>query len=45
MFSLDGREGREEERERDIDVREKYQLVASCMYFSQGPNPQPSYVP
>ena len=41
----------EEGRERNIDVREKDQLVASCMLpdqglsQDQGPNPQPRHVP
>ena len=38
------REGREKERERDIDVREKHLLDALCMCSHQGPNPQPRHV-
>ena len=30
LLILKGREGREREREKNIDVREKHQLVASC---------------
>ena len=37
--------GREKERERNINVRENHQLVASCMRPDQGWNLQPSYVP
>ena len=33
------------ERERNIDVREKYQLVASHVYLNQGSNLQHRYVP
>ena len=36
---------REEGRERNIDVREKHQLVASHIYNDQGLNLQPRYVP
>ena len=45
-FQKRGREGgREVERERDISVREKYQLIASPMHPIQGLNPQSTYVP
>ena len=42
---LDSREGREKERERNTDMREQHQLVASCMHPNQGLNPQPGHVP
>ena len=32
-------------RDRNIDVREKHQSVASGMYLNQGLNPQPRHVP
>ena len=38
------REGKEKERERNIDVRDKYRSVASCTQPDQGPNPKPSHV-
>ena len=37
--------GREREMERNIDVREKHQSLASCMCSDWGPNPQPKHVP
>ena len=38
--------GREKERERNINVREKHQSTASCMYPNlQGMNLQPRHVP
>ena len=37
-------EGRENERERSMDVREKHQLVVSYMHPDQGLNPQPRHV-
>ena len=42
---LEREEGRENERERNIHVREKYWLVAFCRYPSWGPNPQPGHMP
>ena len=33
------------EREGNIDVREKHQLVAPCTQPEQGPNPKPKHVP
>ena len=33
------------ERERNINVREKHQLVAFCRHPNQGPNPQPRHEP
>ena len=36
---------RKRERHTDIDVREKHQVVASCMCPDQGSNPQPRHVP
>ena len=42
---LERREGREEERERNISVREKHQSVASRMCPHQRLNPQPRHVP
>ena len=45
MF-IDFRErGRDREMERNIDVREKHQSLASCMCSDWGPNPQPKHVP
>ena len=35
---LERREGREKERKRNIDVREKYQSLASHMHPNWGPN-------
>ena len=43
---IDFRErGRDREMERNIDVREKHQSLASCMCSDWGPNPQPKHVP
>lgn len=43
------RVGREEERQREgeVDVRETYRLVASCMHSDQdqGPSLQPRFAP
>ena len=36
---------REKERKRNIDVSEKYRLVASHMHSNQGPNPQAMHMP
>ena len=36
---------RKGEKEKNIDGREKYQLVASQMHPNQGSNLQPRYVP
>ena len=41
---LESREGREKEGKRNIEVREKYQLDAFCMYPIQGLNLQPRHV-
>ena len=42
---IDSRErGREEERERNIDVREKYRSLASRIHPRWGPSPQPRHV-
>ena len=38
-------EGREKERERNIDVREKHQLGASHTCSNWGQNPQSRHVP
>ena len=38
---LERGEGREKERERNINVREIHPLVASLMHPNQGPNLQP----
>ena len=38
-------EGREKERERNTDVREKHQLVASCTHHDWGLNQQPDQEP
>ena len=38
-------ERREKERDRNISVREKHLLVASCTCPDQGLNPQPRHVP
>ena len=42
---LEGGEWREKERERNINVREKHQSVASCMCLHQRPNLQPRHMP
>ena len=43
---IDFREkGGDGEREGNIDVREKHQLVAPCTQPEQGPNPKPKHVP
>ena len=42
---LEREEGKEKEREKNIDVKEKQRLVASHMHPDQGPNPQPRHVP
>ena len=39
------KEGREKERERNMDVREKHSLVASCTHPDQEPNLQPRHEP
>ena len=39
------KEGREKEKERNIDVREKHQSVASHIHSNRGPNLQPRRVP
>ena len=45
-FREGGMGGKERERrERNISVREKYQLVASHTHSGWGPNPQPRYMP
>ena len=45
FICLDRGEGREVGRERNTDVREKHQSVASCMLPNRGPGPQPRHVP
>ena len=40
---LEREEGREGERESSTSVREKHQLVASCVRLDQGPNLQPRH--
>ena len=42
---LERGEGREKEKERYRDVREKHRLVASLMLPNLGPNPQSMHVP
>ena len=42
---LEREEGKEEEREGNIDVREKHQLVASCMCPEWGPDRNPGMCP
>ena len=42
---LERGKGREGERERSINMREKHQLLASCTHPNQGPNPKPRHVP
>ena len=42
---LERGKGWEKERERNIDVREKHRLAASCTRPDWGPNLQPSHVP
>ena len=37
--------GGERGKERNINVREKHQFVASCMHPDWGLNPKPRYVP
>ena len=44
-FFLERGEGREKERERNINVREKYRSVSSHTCPNQGLNPQPRHVP
>ena len=44
-FILERWEGREKEKERDTDVREKHRLVASRMHPDWGLNSQPRHVP
>ena len=41
---LERGEGRDTDRWRDIDVREKHGSVDSCMRLDWGPNPQPRHV-
>ena len=43
--SLEREEGREEGGERNIDVREKHHVVASCRCSDWGSNPQSRHVP
>ena len=45
LLILERAEGREEERERNTDVREIHQSAASCRHTDQGLNPQPRHVP
>ena len=45
LLILERDEGREKERERNIDVREKHSSAASCMYPDLRQNPQPKHVP
>ena len=45
LLILERGEERGIDRERNIDVKEKHQLVASCMHPNQGLNPQPRHVP
>ena len=40
----EGKEGRGRERDRNIDVREKYPLAASSMHIVLGLNQQPRYL-
>ena len=39
------RKGRKKERERNVNVREKHQSVASCTHRDRGPNGQSRHVP
>ena len=39
------KKGRERERRKNSDVREKPGFIASCIYPDQGLNPKPRYVP
>ena len=45
LFILEGGEGREKERERNSDVREKHWLAAFCTHSNQAPKPPPRHVP
>ena len=45
IFFYFGEKGREGERERNIDVRKKHQLVAFCTFPDRGLNLQPQDVP
>ena len=45
IINLEREEWREKARERNINVKERYQSVASCIHPNQGLNPQPSNVP
>ena len=42
---LERGEGREKERKRNFDVKEKHQSSASSVYSDLGPSPQPRHVP
>ena len=44
LIDLEGGHGREGEWERNIDVREKHQSVASCLHPDWGQNLQPRRV-
>ena len=45
IYFLEREEGREKEKERNSDVREKHRLVASRMHTIRGLNLQPRHVP
>ena len=45
ILFLEQREGREKERKRNIDVKEKYRSVASPGHLVQGPNMKLRHVP
>ena len=45
FFREKGMEGGKRESKRDIDVREKYQLIACRFCPDLGLNPQPKHVP
>ena len=45
LFFLERGEGRENEREGNIDVREKHQFAALHMHLDQGLNLKPRHVP
>ena len=45
IYVLERGQGREKERERNIDAPEKCLLIASYAHSNRGPNLQPGHVP